>query len=293
MVLSHGNFARILQYATWLDRTLMIVATLCSIGAGVALPLINVVFGALVGSFSEYFTAGSRVTEKEFLAAVDRNALYMFCLFIAKFCLGYISTYAFRMSGLRISSAIRLAYLSSLLDLPVSAVDKLPAGEATDTFTNTANTIQSAVSDKLGSMIQSISLVIAAYVIAFIYSWRLTLVSSSIVVLVSVMLKITLPHLMKHYIQVLTKTAGASGVAGNVLRGIRTIKSLGAEDEALRWHGEVLDQSQESANKLSFWVAMQFWPSFFATYANMALTFWAGVRFYSQGLISGIGALVM
>lgn len=289
--LGEGSFVRILGYATWLDCCLMTAAAICSVGAGATLPIMNIVFGKLVGSFTGYFTLESGVTEKEFRTSVDRNALYIFCLFIGKFCLGYVSTYAFRMSGIRISAAIRLAYLSSLFDLPVSVIDKLPAGEATDALTNIANTIQLAISDKLGSMVQSFSLVITAYVIAFVYSWRLTLVSSSVIVLVTTMLRVTMPYLIKYYIQVLAKNAGASSVAGEILRGIRTIKSLGAEEEALQWHRKFLDEGQEIGSKLSIWVSMQFWPAFFATYANMALTFWAGVKFYSEGLIPGVGSL--
>jgi ATP-binding cassette subfamily B (MDR/TAP) protein 1 len=287
-----GSFLRILSYATWFDRCLMGVAAICSLGAGAALPIMNIVFGKLVGDFTGYFTVGSGVTEEQFRGGVNRNALYIFCLFIGKFCLGYISTYAFRMSGIRISAAIRLAYLSSLFDLPVSVIDKLPAGEATDALTNLANTIQLAISDQLGRMVQGFSLVITAYVIAFVYSWRLTLVSSSIIIFVTGMLGATTPHLIKHYVQILTNNAKASGVAGEVLRGIRTIKSLGAEEDALRWQSKFLDEAQEHGFKLSIWVSMQFWPTFFATYANMALTFWTGVKFYSVGLISGVGALV-
>ncbi|PVI03643.1 P-loop containing nucleoside triphosphate hydrolase protein [Periconia macrospinosa] len=253
----------------------------------------NIVFGELVGDFTGYFTAGSGMTEEQFRASVNLNALYIFCLFLGKFVLGYVSIYAFRMSGIRISAAIRLAYLSSLFDLPVSVVDKLPAGEATDVLTNTANTIQLAISDKLGLMLQSLSLVISAYVIAFVYSWKLTLVSSAVIVFVFALLKLTMPRLMKGYVHIITKNAMASGVAGEVLRGIRTIKSLGAEEKALLWHSKHVNEAQECGSKLAIWVSMQFWPSFFAGYANMALTFWAGIMFYTNGLISGINALVI
>jgi ATP-binding cassette subfamily B (MDR/TAP) protein 1 len=289
--LGQGGFVRILGYATWVERLLMTVAAICSAGAGAALPIMTIVFGKLVGSFTSYFTEGSGVTEEEFRHGVDRNALYLFLLFIAKFILGYVSTYGFRMSGIRISAALRLTYLSSLFELPVSVMDKLPAGEATDALTNTANTIQFAISDRLGSLVQGFSLVITAYVIAFIYSWRLTLVSSSVIIFATIMLKITTPHLMKHYISIIGMNAGASGVAGEVLRGIRTIKSLGAEEEALRWHSKFLDIAQVTGSKLSIWVSMQFWPAFFATYANMALTFWTGIKFYTMGLIPGVGNL--
>ncbi|CAI6317558.1 unnamed protein product [Periconia digitata] len=290
---SEGSFLRILSYATWLDRCLMAAATISSVGAGAAMPAMNIVFGKLVGSFTGYFTPGSGVTEDEFLADVNRNSLYFFLIFIGKFVLGYISVYAFRMSGIRISAAIRLAYLSSLLELPVSVIDQLPAGEATDALTNLANTIQSAISDKLGLMVQGFSLVISAYIIAFVYSWKLTLVSSAVIVFVAATLQITLPHVMKRYIQILGNNASASGIAGETLQGIRTIKSLGAEQEASRWHDRFMDEAQSTGSKLAIWISMQFWPSFFANFANMALTFYAGVMFYSKGLISGIDALVI
>lgn len=43
-----GYFWRIISYSTWLDKCLMIAATIASAGAGAALPLMNIVFGRLV-----------------------------------------------------------------------------------------------------------------------------------------------------------------------------------------------------------------------------------------------------
>lgn len=172
-----SNFWRILSYSTTVDRFLMVAAVIFSGGAGAALPLMNVVFGRLVSSFNGYFIPGSNVSKDEFLAGVNQNALYILYLFIAKFVLGYISIFSFRMTGIRISATIRMAYLVALFNQPISAIDKLPPGAATDSLTTVANTIQIAISDKLGVLIQSIALVISAYVIAFKHSWALTLAS--------------------------------------------------------------------------------------------------------------------
>jgi ATP-binding cassette subfamily B (MDR/TAP) protein 1 len=60
----------------------MTIATISSVGAGAALPMMNIVFGRIVGSFTGYYTVGSGVTEKQFRVSVDRNALYIFGLFI-------------------------------------------------------------------------------------------------------------------------------------------------------------------------------------------------------------------
>ena len=67
------------------------IASLCSVGAGVveyhpwptfvpfahvtqALPLMNIIFGKLVGDFTAFFIPGTGVTREQFLTAVNKNA---------------------------------------------------------------------------------------------------------------------------------------------------------------------------------------------------------------------------
>jgi hypothetical protein len=47
--------------------------------------------GQLVGNFTNYFVPGTTVTQAEFQAEINKQALYIFYLFIAKFVLSYIS----------------------------------------------------------------------------------------------------------------------------------------------------------------------------------------------------------
>ena len=44
-----------------------------AIGAGIAMPLMFVVFGRLVGNFANYFTPGSGVTRAQFMHQVRQN----------------------------------------------------------------------------------------------------------------------------------------------------------------------------------------------------------------------------
>lgn len=287
-----GNFWRILSYSTTVDRYLMAVAVTCSAGAGAALPIMIVVFGQLVGSFNGYFVPGSNTSKDEFLAAVNQNALYIFYIFIAKLLLGYISIYSFRMTGIRISATIRMAYLVALFNQSISVFDKLPPGAATDSLTTVANTIQIAISDKLGVFIQSIALIIAAYVIAFKYSWALTLASSSVILFVFLIYGGITPAYIKVENSINESNSGASAVAGEVLKAVRTVKSLCAENSIMERYAKWTSQAKERGLKKSPLTGAQFAPGFFAVYANMALTFWFGVKLYSQGSISDVGIVV-
>ncbi|KAK5132148.1 hypothetical protein LTR08_000305 [Meristemomyces frigidus] len=286
------NFWRILSHATWLDRCVMTVAAISSAGSGATLPLMNIVFGSLVGSFNGYFVPGSTVAKGDFLASVNRGALYIVYLFIAKFVLGYVSIYAFRMAGIRISAAIRLAYLLALFNQPISAVDKLPPGAATDSLTTVANTIQLAVGDKLAIFIQGMALIVAAYVVAFRFSWSITLVSSSVIIFLFLVIGGSTVPLLKHERLVMESNAGASAVAGECLGAVRTVKSLCAEDAMVARHAVHVAQAKAQGLRKSPWVGAVYLSAFFSIYATMALTFWFGAKLYSQNEISDIGTVV-
>jgi hypothetical protein len=70
---SFWDYARIFSYSTMGDRLLMIAAGISSIGTGVTLPLMNVVFGQFIGNFTAYCTPGSDVTKDQFLDSLNRN----------------------------------------------------------------------------------------------------------------------------------------------------------------------------------------------------------------------------
>ncbi len=87
------DFLRIFSYATKWDILLMLGAAFASIGAGVTMPLMNVVFGNLVGNFNAYGGAAKTQAQAQadFDALVNRQSLYMLALFIARFGLNYIN----------------------------------------------------------------------------------------------------------------------------------------------------------------------------------------------------------
>ena len=70
---SFWDYARIFSYSTIGDRFLMIAAGISAIGTGVTLPLMNVVFGQLVGNFNGYFIPGTNVTKDQLLDSVNIN----------------------------------------------------------------------------------------------------------------------------------------------------------------------------------------------------------------------------
>lgn len=233
------------------------------------------------------------MTKQQFLDAVAHNSLYIVYLFIAKFVLAYISMYSFRMTGIRVSASLRLAYMRAVFKQSISTLDKLPSGQANDLITSAANTIQIGISEKLSLLVQSLALIVTSYVIAFRYSWLLTLISSSTLVFLTLAYGIIVPFIIKGDNSINHANEKASTIASDVFGSIRTVLSLGAEEAMKAKYGAWTAEAKKRGLRMSWWAGSQFTPSFFGIYANFALTFWYGVRMYNDGRINSIGTIVM
>ncbi|KAF5878245.1 putative abc transporter protein [Botrytis fragariae] len=290
---SFKDFMRIFSYSTTGDKVVLIIACLAQIGTGVTLPLMNIVFGKLVGNFSDYFLPGTTTTKAEFTSTINNLTLFVTYLFIARWVLSYISMFTFRLVGLRISAKLRLNYLKALFSLPVGVLDTLPSGQASNTITTTANILQVGISEKLGTILQYLALLITAIVIAFTYSWALTLVTSSVLLFVALVYGTIIPIVMKMSKNIEHADEKASGVAGEVLGSIRMIVACGSEDRTAKKYAGWVEESRKRTLKMSPWVGVQFSPLMFAIYATMALCFWFGFRLFSEGHLENVGTILI
>ncbi|GCB21237.1 leptomycin B resistance protein pmd1 [Aspergillus awamori] len=289
---SLGNYIRLLSYTNRTDRVILVIAMLCAIGSGVPLPLMNIVFGSLVGQFNGYFSAGTSVTEAEFKASVSRLSLYIVYLFIGKFVLTYFSMYCFRVIGLRVSATLRHDYMRTLFAQPISKLDQVSVGAVTNTITTLSNSIQQSISDKLAILFQSVALLVAAYIIAFKYSWALTLVTSSALLFILIAVSITLPRLTKAQQSVDKADEKQSSIAAEVFSSVRTVVSLGAEGNLATKYALWVEEARKRGRKMSVFLGLQFALIFFAMYSSYSLAFWFGLKLFRDGHIGSINTVI-
>jgi ABC-type bacteriocin/lantibiotic exporter with double-glycine peptidase domain len=189
------------------------------------------------------------------------------------------------------SAKLRLEYLQALFSLPVSVLDTLPSGQASNTITTSSNTLQIGISDKLGVFIQFTALLVTAIIEAFVFSWKLTLVTSSVILFIGVVYGTIMPFVIKMTKQVEFADEKASSIAGEVLGSIRMIVACGAEGRISSRYSGWVEESRRRGLSISIYTGMQYAPLFFAIYATMALCFWFGFKLYLQGEIDNVGTV--
>ncbi|KKY13215.1 putative abc transporter [Diplodia seriata] len=295
-----SDYLRVFTYATRWDFCVYIVASIASIGAGVTLPLMNVIFGQLVNQFTSYFSSASPtstaspLSRSAFERILNRQAFYILALFLGRWLLNAVNKFCFRMIGIRLSSAIRHAYLRALLTQPIHITDALPASAAPATaITTTSNTLQLGISERLGTFLQFTATVCAALAVAFAWDWALTLVTASLILYILAVLAFVLPALVKSQTVAAEADARATAVAGEALGGIRLVVACGAQGRVAGKYREWVREGAAQALKGAPVAGVQLGLIFFGVFAAFGLAFWYGTRRYVAGAFDDAGVVVV
>ncbi|KAH6617221.1 hypothetical protein F5144DRAFT_596273 [Chaetomium tenue] len=245
------NFIRIFSFSTWLDKTIFVVALVSSLGVGATMPAMNIIFGRMVGSFTGYFSADPSTTYEMFNNAINTCA-------------------------------------ASLFSQPVSTLDVLPPGQTAAIITLTASTLQTGISEKLSALLQAVSTVVSAFIIAMCYSWSLALITSSGLVLIIATYVTTTPPLVKRLNEVQHADIQASTAANEVFSSVRMVAACGAEEKMLKRYAKWVDESRRRGLKMSPIIAIQQAPS-----NTFGLSFWYSLKMHMELQISSAETLIV
>ena len=249
-----SDYLRVFSYATKWDFCIYVIASLASVAAGVTLPLMNVIMGQLVGQFTDYFKDGATITPDHFKKILNKQALYIMALFLARWALNTINKFCFRMIGIRLSSAVRLHYLRSLFAQSIHVIDSMPAGAPATAITTTSNTLQVGISERLGTFLEFNGTIWAALIVSFVWSWDLTLVTSSLILYMIIVLGVLLPLIVKAQTASVKADAQGTAIASEALQNIRLVMACGAQSRIFsryeKWVKEAMVEGQKMAPAL-------------------------------------------
>ncbi|KAM0514332.1 hypothetical protein ACHAPE_006913 [Trichoderma viride] len=278
------GIAALYRYSTGLDIFLMIIGAICSIGNGAALPLMTLLFSGLQKTFSE-FSVG--LIDKSGLShGLSKYVLYFVYLAVGQFVVTYIATVGFIFVGENISTRIREHYLESCLSQNIGFFDKLGTGEIITRITSDTNIIQDGISEKMAVTIGAISTFVTAFVIAFVTSWKLTLILSSVIFAILVNAALFSGYMMKTSSESITAFAHGSTLADEVLSSARTSVAFGLQDRLSKQYDKHLAKAEYYGFRLKAAVGVMIGGIMLLLYLSYALAFWQGSTFLLRGEIS-------
>lgn len=171
-------FVRVMgSYSEPLDHILRLIGFFAAVGSGAALPLMTLVFGSSVDKFNS-FDAG-RDSSDELYRSLSRNALFFVYLFIARYVLVYVHATCFGITGIRAIRVFRQDLITSLIRQDITFIDSCSPGYVATTISSNADMVEHGMTEKIGTLVQAVSMLIAAFAVAFSQQWKLTLVTAT------------------------------------------------------------------------------------------------------------------
>ncbi|CAK7228778.1 hypothetical protein SEUCBS140593_007026 [Sporothrix eucalyptigena] len=285
---TYKDYLRTFTYGNTLDRIMCAAGVLAAAGAGATTPLMIILFGGFVGSFSGFVTGNSDQDLSMFEDGLDQR-----CPLRSRLGLASVSKLAFRMLGIRLTAAMRLHFLKHLFGQSIHVLDSLPPGHAVGTITAASNILQIGVSEKLGTFIEYTSLIVGSLVVALVWSWELALVTSSGFVAIVLIVGTLLPLTVKGQARQARLESHAAAVASEAFASIRMIMACGAQQQIVDKYGVFVEGAKRHARATSILTSLQLALTFFGVFGTIALSFWYGTLMFTKNRLDSVGVIAV
>lgn len=163
--------------STPLDHLLRSVGLCVAIASGAVLPFMILVFGSSVDDFNS-FGVGNASPEALY-NKLSNNALLFVYLFVGRYVLVYIHALCFGVSGIRATRAFRKQFIKSVIRQDIAYIDSSSLGAIITIISSNVDMVENGITEKIGSLIQAIAMLIAGFAVAFTQQWKLTLVTAT------------------------------------------------------------------------------------------------------------------
>lgn len=275
------SYFTLYRYATAWDWIIFVIAGICAIAAGAALPLMTVIFGQLAGTFQGLFLG--TLDQSSFNSQLVHFVLYFVYLGIGEFVTTYIYTVGFIYIGEHMTGKVREEYLKAILRQNIGFFDKLGAGEITTRITADSALVQDGVAEKVGLTLNAVATFFTAFVIGFIKYWKLTLILCSTIVAIVFTMGSGSRFMLKFSKASLASYALGGTVAEEVLSSIRNAVAFGTQEKLARQYEAHLLEAKMWGMKMKMVLAAMMAGMMTIIYLNYGLSFWMGSRFLVAG----------
>mmetsp|Transcript_10713 Transcript_10713/g.25404 ORF Transcript_10713/g.25404 Transcript_10713/m.25404 type:complete len:1267 (+) Transcript_10713:289-4089(+) len=214
------SYFKLFRYASVFDVVCMCLGTLGGMANGAALPVWAYLFGDLLESI-----AGDIDMKK-----VEGIALSFLYLALGAAVVSYLQMGLWILVGTRQARAIRIHYLRSVLSQDISFFDaETGTGSLLTKMNEDAVAVETAMGEKVGTFVFSVSMFLSGIIIAFRFGWDITLVMLAVMPLLGGSVALLFKVMSDSSRKSQAAYSEANSIAQSALSAVRTVYSFNAE----------------------------------------------------------------
>lgn len=282
------KFLSLYRYTSRNEKLVMILACVCAAIHGSALPLFTILFGNVITAFNE--TSPTELLDK--LIGITK---WFFVIGAVAAVLATIQIRYMIVGAQATGARLRKLYFKSLMRMDDGWYDaqsmKTRSSQAGAYVTRLSdiNLIQAGIGDKVAILVQYVSMFIVGFIVAFIFSWKLTLavLATTPLLLVAggVMAKVTTDSTESG----LGAYSTAGSIASEAISMIRTVTAFGAQKEEEERFGKELDKAYKAEVKKGFVLGTGLGLVMLVFMCIFGFSLWLGWLLLKRGQIKNSG----
>lgn len=149
--------------------------------------------------------------------------------------------------------------------------------------------INKGIADKLAFLVQYVAMFFAAFIVALVRQWKLTLIAMTAIPPIFLTVALLVPIEAAIESRVMRIYSKGASVAQEAISTIRNIHAFCAQSKMVEKFDTLLQQAHIEGNKKSILWGVLFSAEHFFVFSGVALSFWKGYRMFASGEIDGIG----
>lgn len=278
-------FRQLFRYTKKIEKLYIFIALIAAAIHGALLPCWTLFFGQIIKDFLD-----PRLNPTNAAEIIGRPAKWVFIIAAAAFVCSFIQVRFLMLVSSRTGIRIRKLYFKSLMSQPSCFYDSESTGELTSRVASDVDVIQGGIGDKVGSAVQFLATFVVGFILAFVYSWKLSLVVVAFGPLLGVSGAMFAKMTADSTQDGLGAYGGAGTVANEVVSLMKTVHAFGGQNEEARRYDKQLDKAYGSGVKKGFLNGFGLGFTMFIIFCAYAVAFWYGGKLVNDKTI-GVNAV--
>lgn len=267
-----GFFKLQFTLADKIDVLFFLLSIVGAMGMGVVFPLFSILFGDSISGFGN-------AAPSDMLGIIEKLVIKLIWVSLGMLASTWLNVTFANLLGERYIKKLKLEYFRSLLRQEQGFFDQRNAYEFSTKVQYQLKIIQTGVGSKTSNFIMSISMFIAAYIVGFITSWKLSLILMSIVPFMTISGYLMIKALMESQTKSRTYFEKAGGIAEEILYNIKTVASFANFKYEKKRFNDLIDESFQKAKYGGILTSIAKAFVFFLIFGAYAIAIGVGAKF--------------
>ncbi|KCV73465.1 hypothetical protein H696_01004 [Fonticula alba] len=264
------------RFARKTDLVLIAVGTLAAAVHGALQPVFTLITGDIVNAFGD--------PNAELVRTVAERVVWFAVFGFICLVAAYLQTSSFMYTSYRQATRVRELYFRALLRQEAGWFDTQKEGSVTSRINADIILMQDAISEKFGALVQNAALFVSAFSIAFVHSWRMTLVVAGLLLPLLLLSGVVSGRVLRGLVaEGQHAHASAGAVAEEVFGAMRTVAAFGGEVRELSRYARALAPAVRTGERRAHINGLGMGFIYLVTYSLYGFAFWYGSGQVNRG----------